>query len=320
MMSASSMHSLVQDYLNERRRLGFDLDRPGSQLLAFARFVDRVGHTGPLTAEIILAWAQGEAMRATPITWARRLDVVRPFLKHRALIDPETAVPDGDIFGRARRRLTPHIFTEGEIADLLAAARRLPPPATLRPATYEAFFGLIASTGLRHSEALHLRCSDLDLAAGHLTVRQTKFRKSRLVPLHATVLEAMNRYLTIRRRLLPSAPADLVFVSPAGTAIADRTAHGVFEKLRAGLKWTARGDHPAPRIHDLRHSFICRRVMAWHENGANIDNAMLALSTYVGHAKVSDTYWYLTGVPELMAVAGKRFEEFAANAGEKRHG
>jgi integrase len=319
-MPTPSMQSLVQDYLDERRGLGFALESPGSQMLAFARFADRVGHTGPLTIEIMLAWAQGEATRATPITWAQRLEILRPFAKRRALIDPQTEVPDGGIFGPARRRLTPHIYTDGEVGDLLAAARRLPPSGTLRPATYETFFGLVASTGLRRSEALHLRCSDLNLAAGYLTVRQTKFCKSRLVPLHPTVIEAMSRYLTIRQRSLPSAPDDHVFVSPVGTAITGRTVDRVFEKLRAGLGWTARGNHPAPRIHDLRHSFICRRVMAWHEHGADIDNSMLALSTYVGHAKVSHTYWYLTGVPELMAVAGQRFEEFAANAAETRHG
>ena len=99
-----------------------------------------------------------------------------------------------------------------------------------------------------------------------------------------------------------------------------RTVHCVFAGLRAELGWVARGTYPAPRIHDLRHTFICRRVMLWHQVGADIDNAMLALSTYVGHAKVSDTYWYLTGVPELMAVAGRRFELFAADPGEARHG
>ena len=253
-MPTPSMQSLVQDYLDERRRLGFALKCQGSLLMTFARFADRVGHTGPLTTDIILAWARGEATRATPITWAHRLDVVRPFAKRRAMIDPETAVPDGNIFGRARRRLTPHIYTDGEIAELLAAARRLPPPGTLRPATFEAFFGLIASTGLRHSEALHLRCSDLDLASGHLIVRQTKFCKSRLVPLHPTVIEAMSRYLTIRERLLPSAPDDCVFLSPAGSALTSRMVRSVFERLRNELGWIARGDHPAPRIHDLRHN------------------------------------------------------------------
>jgi integrase len=109
-------------------------------------------------------------------------------------------------------------------------------------------------------------------------------------------------------------------MSPSGAALVSSTVHNVFSRLRAELGWAARGTLPMPRIHDLRHSFVCRRVTLWHETGADIDNSMLALSTYVGHAKVSDTYWYLTAVPDLMGVAGKRFEAFAvADVGEVRH-
>ena len=110
-----------------------------------------------------------------------------------------------------------------------------------------------------------------------------------------------------------------MFLSSTGKRLPKRTVHHVFGKLRAGLGWTARGGHAQVRIHDLRHTFICRRVQLWHDRGADIDNAMAALSTYVGHAKMSDTYWYLTGVPDLMAVAGKRFEVFAAGSGGDRH-
>jgi integrase len=269
---------------------------------------------------LILAWARGQATRATPITWARRLETVRPFAKYRARIEAGTEMPAADVFGKTHRRLTPHIYTDAEIADLVAAAGRLPPQGTLRPATYETLFGLIAATGLRISEALHLRCSDVDLGQGQLTVRRTKFHKSRLLPLHPTVTAALSRYDAVRRQHIAFDPDALFFVSPSGAGLPDRTVHCVFERLRAALGWVARGNHPAPRIHDLRHTFICRRVMLWHERGADIDNAMLALTTYVGHVKVSDTYWYLSGVPELMAVAGRRFERFASDSGENGHG
>ena len=316
MTPAPSMQALAQEYLDERRRLGFDLGISGAQLMAFARFADRSGHSGPLTSRTILAWVQGEATRATPITWARRLEIVRPFARHRARIDPGTEVPAADLFGRAHRRLAPHIYTDAEIADLVAAAGQLPPRGTLRPATYQTLFGLVAATGLRISEALGLRCRDVDLGQGQLTVRQTKFRKSRLLPLHPTVTEALGRYAAVRRQHAEPGPDAFFFVSPSGAGLPLRTVHCVFARLRSALGWTARGNHPAPRIHDLRHTFICRRVLLWHEQGADIDNAMLALTTYVGHAKVSDTYWYLSGVPDLMAAAGQRFERFAAVAGE----
>ena len=309
-MTASMQH-LVQEYLDERRSLGFALTVPGSQLLAFARFADASGHSGPLTRPLITSWARDEAKRATPLTWAKRLEVVRPFAKHRARIEPGTYVPEADTFGRSRRRLAPHLYTDQEIVDLLAAAGRLSPKGTLRPATYRALFGLIAATGLRVSEALRLQSADVDLDAGVLTVRQTKFAKSRLVPLHPTTVQALQQYLTLRQRHLPMVQDGPFLASARGTALAKRTVHWVFDQLRKQLRWTARGGHAAPRIHDLRHTFICRRVRLWHEHGTDIDNAMVALSTYVGHAKVSDTYWYLTAAPDLMSVAGRRFEQFA---------
>jgi integrase len=316
----NSMQYLVQEYLDERRRLGFALAISGSQLMAFARFVDEVGHRGPLTRQIIVDWARERAKRATPLTWTRRLEIVLPFAKYRARIDPTTEIPGTDTFGRTRRRLAPHIYTDQEIADLLAAARRLPPRDSLRPATYATLFGLIAATGLRISEALNLRCVDVDLAQGNLTVRRTKFCKSRLLPLHPTVTQVLERYAALRQQYFPARPEGRFFASESGTRLANRTVHGVFQGLRQGLGWRPRGGHPMPRIHDLRHTFICRRVKLWHEHGANIDHAMVALSTYVGHVKVSDTYWYLTGVPDLMAVAAERFAQFASPARENDHG
>jgi integrase len=320
MTATRSMRSLVKDYLEERRRLGFSLVHEGSLLISFARFADRMRHRGPLTSRIILLWAKDDAARAKPITWARRLEVVRPFAKYCKRIDPATQIPEAGVYGPAHRRLTPHIYTEREISELLAAAGNMAPKGTLRPAMYQTLFGLIAATGLRISEALSLRCADVDLSQGILTVRQTKFGKSRLVPLHPTVIKALAAYSAMRQRWAPMAPDRHFFVLQSGTAPANRTVHGVFQKLRLQLRWKARGSHAAPRIHDLRHSFICRRVKLWLRHGADIDHAMLALSTYVGHARVTDTYWYLTGVPDLMAIAGQRFEKFALDIGGGRRG
>jgi integrase len=278
-MITTMMH-LVQEYLDERRGLGFALEALGSQLIAFARFADASGHHGPLTCQLITRWARDEAKRATPLTWARRLEVVRPFAKHRARIEPGTYVPEANAFGRSRRRLAPHLYTDQEIVDLLAVASRL--KGTMRPATYRVLFGLIAATGLRVSEALRLECADVDLDAGMLTVRQTKFAKSRLVPLHATTIRALKHYLAIRQRHLPTVSDGPFLASARGTALGGSTVHRVFAQLRDQLGWTARGGHAVPRIHDLRHTFICRRVQLWHEHGTDIDNAMVALSTYVG--------------------------------------
>jgi integrase len=315
MMSALSMQSRVAEYLDDRRRLGFSLKTTGAYLMSLAHYADRIGHNGPLNSEIILSWAQSETASMKPTTWAKRLSNIRRFLNHCAQTDGETSVPDGNIFGRLRGRPTPHIYTESEIVELLAAAKRLPAPRSFRSATFETFFGLLAATGLRLSEALCLRCSDVDVAAGQLTVRQGKLGKTRLVPLHPTACEAMSQYLTLRQRV-PMSQDSHFFVSESGAAISRSVPQKVFAHLRADLGWRSRGSCPAPRIHDLRHSFICRRVMLWHKHGTDIDNAMLALSTYVGHVSVTYTYWYLTGVPELMDVAGQMFERFASESGE----
>lgn len=314
MNHARSMQSLVEAYLKERRHLGFTLGISGSQLSAFARFADGAGHRGSLTTNIIVEWIK-RTSRGTPITSARRIEVIRPFARYCARFDSATEIPPRDMFGQAHRRLTPHIYTDREIAELLAAASQLSPKGGLRPATYTTFFGLIASTGLRFSEALKLRSDDVDLDQGLLTVRQTKFRKTRLVPLHRTVADALRQYVDFRRRKI-TVRHESFFVSESGTRIAPRTVHTVFERLRKQLRWKPRGGHPAPRIHDLRHTFVCRRVKLWQVEGPDIDNAMVALSTYLGHAKVSDTYWYLTATPDLMSVAGIRFENFACDVKE----
>jgi len=181
MTTSPTMQSLVQMYLEERRSAGFALEVPGKLLMGFACFSDRRGHRGPITEQLILDWVQGCARRATPFTWARRLQTIRPFARFCFQLDRATYVPEQSIFGRAKRRLTPHIYTDREVADLLRAAGQLTPEGALRPATYKTLFGLIAATGLRLSEALKLLFADLDFRRGVLTVRQTKFAKSRSI-------------------------------------------------------------------------------------------------------------------------------------------
>ena len=157
----------------------------------------------------------------------------------------------------------------------------------MRPATYATIFGLIAATGLRRSEALQLRYGDINLDSAVLTIRNTKFRKSRHVPMHATVVAALRRYLEVRARHGALSKDSPLFLSSEGGFIAEGRINKIFQKLRAELGLAPRGGHRKVRIHDLRHTFICRRVQLWHEHGADIDNRMAALSTYVGHSKVS---------------------------------
>ncbi|MCP4251335.1 MAG: tyrosine-type recombinase/integrase, partial [bacterium] len=198
-----------------------------------------------------------------PTTWARRLKLLRPFARWLQQFDPRTEVPDDTIFGRVGQRLAPHIYSEQEIVDLLAAARRLGPD--LRGATYAALFGLLAATGLRVSEAVHLTNANVDLKSGMLTVRQTKFAKSRQVPLHSSTVEALQRYRGVRNLQIAVADETPFFVSTRGQrrgcAVSLRQVNRVFQRLRDQSGWINRGAHAAPRIHDLRHTFVVRRVL-----------------------------------------------------------
>jgi integrase len=307
---------MVQQYLVERRRLGFKLRSPGHALSNLARFVTDTGHAGPLTVELMAQWArQAQGGQASIETATRRLASLRPFMRWLQQFEPNTEIPDDSCFGPIPGRVAPHIYCEDEIVALLGAARELGPSDGLRAATYETLFGLIASAGLRISEALGLTDLDVDLDAGVLTVRQTKFGKSRLVPLHPSAIGPLVAYRALRRQHVRTIPRTTFFVGSRGLRrgepLSDRQAHRMFAQLRQQLGWVDRGGHGQPRVHDLRHSFAVRRLTLWHEQGADLDQRMLALSTYMGHVKISNTYWYLTGVPELMALAGARFECFA---------
>lgn len=318
MSARDTVQAAVQRYLDERRRLGFDLRIAGGQLMRFARYADARGHQGPLTLDLQLDWAREHVRRTGPVTWARRVEIVRPFAAYYRQFEPQTEVPDLKIFGRGHRRLAPHIYTEQEICDLLDVAGRLTPQGGLRPATYRTLFGLIAAAGLRLSEALRLRDEDVDLRGATLTVHQTKFNKSRCLPLHPSVLQALTDYRQLRDRVVARSVDKSFFVSPSGIALPARTVENTFSRMRDRQGWSPRGEHAHLRIQDLRHSFATRRVQLWRAAGVPIDQAMFWLCTYLGHAKISDTYWYLTGVPELMTVIGEKFEDFAYR--EVNHG
>ena len=316
MSAAPSLQALVERYVAERRRLGFALRSCACALRGFACHVRAIGHRGPLTVEVMTDWARCDSHGSSdPFTWARRLKTLRSFTRWLRQFEPRTEVPDDAIFGRLPGRQAPHIYSEQEIVDLLAAARQLGPTPGLRGIAYETLFGLIACTGLRISEALALRNGDVDLRHGMLTVEQTKFAKSRQVPMHPSTVEALHRYRWMRDLSGEALQEEAAFFVGSrgrrrGRALNERQVHRVFAGLREQLGWRNRGTHHAPRIHDLRHTFVVRRIVLWQAQGIDIDQAMLSLSTYVGHAKVSNTYWYLSAVPELIALAAERFESF----------
>jgi integrase len=311
-MSSASWLPLVEEYLSVRRGLGFALEQPAYLLRDFARYADTAGHRGPLTTELVVRWAL--ASRSNEQAQAvRRLGAVRQFARYRALADPATEIPPPGLLGRVPRRKQPHIYSDSELAALLYQASLLRPRAGLRPRTYVAFFSLLACTGLRLSEACRLAVEDVDLHVGVITVREGKFRKARLVPLHPSATAALARYAA-ERDACCTGPGRF-FRTERAPGLDKEAVEKTFARIRQRLGWTAEGRARQPRIHDLRHRFAVRRLLRWYEEGADLDLKLLALSTYLGHAHVSDTYWYLTGVPELMAIAANRFERLAGHEG-----
>jgi integrase len=309
MSRAKTMVARVEAYVHTRRQFGFQLRIESGELLRFARYADGAGHRGAVTTELALRWAQ-DATTATPLYRAHRLEIVRCFAKYQAAFEPETEIPAAGILGPAHRRTPPYIFSSSEIERLITAASHLKSPRGLRAKTHAALIGLLACTGLRISEALRLARVDADLSAGVLSIRQTKFGKSRLVPLHSSAQLELRRYVAQRDAIVPPIAGATLFTSESGKALPYRTVHWVTRKLIDGIVAPNASIARRPRVHDLRHTFACRRLLQWYRDGADLDQRIAALSTYLGHAKVSDTYWYLTGVPELMAIAATRFERF----------
>lgn len=304
-----SFVTLAERYLAERRALGFDLRIVGKRLLAFAHFCDERLPNGPLTVSVAVDWARA-ANRPSPITWARRLEVVRPFARYLRQFDPSTEIPASKLLGRGHRRLEPHVYTNDELRSALREARELSPRGGLRPVAVQTVLGLLACTGLRVSEALNLRRDDVELDTGLIHVRMTKFRKSRLVPLHSSAVCELRRYAAFRDQLAPSSSNDVFFVVDDGVALSYSKLRTAFRRIRIRLGWENCAGR-RPRLHDLRHTFACRRLLRWYEEDVDVDAHLLDLSTYLGHAKVTDTYWYLSGFPELMDLIAQRFERFA---------
>lgn len=292
----------VESYLALRRAVGFALKSSGFQLKRFAAFSEARGHHY-VSSDIAIEWA---GLGRSVSQRAQRLGIIIRFARYLRSEDPRHEVPPA-IFGAEKPlRPTPYILTGEQIRQLIEAACQLG-HKTLRGATYSTLFSLLACTGLRRSEAIHLRYADI--TPDGLVIRNTKFRKSRLVPLHETASSGLERYLQRRR---PYAPFDdHVFVSlrrkPLLPEDVDRTFREVVQ--RVGLP-PGRG-HARPTPHSLRHTFAVRALENCPDGRDAITKHMLALSTYLGHASVAGTYWYLEAVPELMRDIAERAEQFA---------
>ena len=302
----SPLEQAVADYLSLRRALGFKLERAERLLGQFVGYL--ADHdVEVITTEVALAWAVLPA-GADPRWWDHRLATVRTFAAYLHALDPRVEVPAAGLIRCRPLRATPYLYTDAEVAALITAAGTLRHP--LRAATHQTLIGLLASTGMRVGEVIGLDHSDFDTATGMLTVRDAKFSKSRLIPLHPTGVSAVSRYLRRRDELLPACTSPALFVSLRGRRLRYNDVWRTFHQLTEQAGLSARSSSCRPRIHDLRHSFAVATVLDGYARGDDHDvQALLpTLSTYLGHADPKHTYWYLSAAPELLALAGQRLE------------
>lgn len=295
------MIKAVESYLAVRRAAGFTLSNTEYLLRSFADFATDQGQTHIRTATAI-EWASQARSVAQRHTRYQTVSLLAQYLR---VEDPRHQSPPSNHFGYRKTRRLPHIYSHDEIEALVLAAAKLPSSDSLRPKTYAALFSLLAATGLRISEALHLLVSDI--TPHGLLIRRTKFQKTRWVPLHDTVVAGLGKYLTYRQRRQRG--GDHVFVSEEGQPLVYWRVHSVFRTLlkSAGLKPTGRR---WPRIHDLRHTFAVRALESSPVGRQRIGQHMLALSTYLGHVNIDATYWYLETTPELLRDIAAAAETF----------
>lgn len=302
-MSAHTLRSALGEYLAVRRSLGFKLARDGSLLEQFVAFCEQAG-ARRVTRELALAWVTAPA-KASPSWLSVRLSVVRGFATWLQAADPATEVLERGWLP-PRRRTNPYLYSGSDIAALLEAARQARWP--LSAATYEALIGLLVVTGMRIGEAIKLDRGDVSLADGLVTIRESKFEKSRQVVIHPTTVAALGAYLRRRATLSPTPGEPALFVHPGGNRIVYVSVCQMFQALvrRAGL--TSRSQQCRPTIHGLRHTFAVNTLVRWYRDGVDVQARLPLLSTWLGHADPKWTYWYLSASPELLTLAAERLD------------
>jgi integrase/recombinase XerD len=294
------MLKAIEAYLDLRRATGFAMSNAEYLLKSFAAFAAERGQTH-VHAQTAIDWA---ALGPSVAQRDARLKAVCRFVRHVQIEDGRNELPPANHFGAHKRRRPPHIYSDAEFNCLIEAALRLGPKGGLRSLTYASLIALLSATGLRISEALKLTVADV--TRDGLLIHETKFRKTRLVPLHDTAAAGLRRYLARRR---PRSNDDPVFIGKHGGALRYIAVKETFDRLvrKAEIAPTARR---RPRLHDLRHTFAVRALQGSPAGRSRSGAHMAALSTYMGHVNIYATYWYLEATADLMrdvAAAGEDY-------------
>lgn len=299
----SALEQDLADYLQLRRSLGHELAEAGWLLPGLVTYLDARG-APTVTIESALGWAQQPVPGPVTSMGPRRMTAARGFARYLAGIHPDTEVPPVGLMPHRQVRRPPFIYSPADITAVMDHARRsITPP--LRAATYDTLIGLLAVSGLRIGEAIKLDRSDVDWAQGVLLIRESKFGKTRLVPMQASSMQALRDYAGVRDELQPRPKEPSFFVSRTRRRLSYAVVSQTFRQLINATHVGADAPSP-PRLHDLRHTFTVRTLLGWYRTGADVQAKIPWLSTYLGHREPSSTYWYLSAAPELLALAAAR--------------
>lgn len=298
----------LTEYLLLRRAMGFKLYRSGKALSSFVAFAER-SRVQFITISLALRWAKLPS-NAQPDTWALRLGMVRGFAAYCHSIDPRNEVPPMGLLPFRCVRKMPYIYNHAEIRNMLDATSKLNSKGALhlRPHTYKTLLGLLATTGMRISEARLLDDSDVELQKAVLSIRATKFAKRRLIPLHASTCAALHRYRKLRTRQFHRRDTIPFFVGREGRRLSESAIRSAFHQVLKHSAIQAPQGQRRPRIHDLRHTFAVQTIRRWYRTNRDLQAWLPRLSTYLGHVHVHDTYWYITAVPDLLRTAARRLQ------------
>jgi len=314
-MNSTPLKEHIASYLRlQQEALGKSFADEAKVLRSFERYVASRDHLGPITQEIAIAFATGDGKRSPERSW-KRYNVVRHFALHLAVFIPGTSALDPRALRRHHRRPTPFVFTDDELGRLLHEARN-PVKSLISATTHHTAFGLAVSTGLRVGEVSALDDGDVDFDAALLKVRDTKFRKDRLVPIHPTTVAALCDYARLRDEVFPDRTTTAFFVSTTHRERYYKDSLNLAFTSVAKRSGIRRPDGRVPTFHSLRHTFAVRRLIEWYRAGVDVQAMLPALATYMGHVNYTSTAYYLTATPELLALAADRH---AKHIEEVRH-
>jgi integrase/recombinase XerD len=296
----------LTNYLTLRRSLGYKLEESGKLLNRFISFLEERG-ARTITAELAVEWAL-LPKNVQPIHWSQRLGMVRSFSQYLISYIPKTEVPDSKLLWAKTKRSVPYFYSEEQVTQVLNACFNEQSNG-LRHLTFYTLFGLLSVTGCRISELINLSINDVNLKTSIITIRGAKFGKSRYIPVSLSTKKKLDAYSNHRTAFIKESSKENFFLSEQGKPLTVNYVEVFYVRLSKKIGLRNKDDSHGPRIHDFRHTFAIKCLINCYKENADVNQVIPLLATYLGHKKPSDTYWYLTNIPELMALAVKRLEE-----------